>query len=722
MKISVGDNPQGKGTGNMEEPSVLDYVKEKLKPKNWFKKVEAIEPQEDIEGELEEISEEESEELSGTSFPWRLVLAPFFALFAQRLLEPPNRNVPWAIILYTAALGLLILGVFKKEWLPPQFSLEESPAMDMKFKPIPFLFCLPLMLLTFLTMSHNTFTALNVFIWLLTIITALLAFWRPEPGFVMRDVLRKIFDYLRKPFLNIHLDWWNLLVAAVFLVGAWFHLSQLSSVPLEMTSDHIEKILNIEEILNGKYSIFMPTNAGREVIQFYMAAMLIKWFGAGIGFTTLKLTMAIAFLIGQVFVYKLGKELGNRWTGLLAMLFMGYAQWINIIARVGLRLVLYPVFVAIVLYFLVKALRTSKRNYFIITGIMLGLGLNGYSAFRIMPLVVFVAILLYVFHQKTKQTRKQAWWGLGVVTIFAIVLALPLLRYAYEYPTEIALRTVTRMTSAEVPLADNVAAVFFQNCWNALSMPFWKDGNTWFISVTDRPGLDVVTAAFYFIGLAIVFIRWLKDRKWLDLFLLLSIPLLMLPSIMALAFPNENPSPSRLGGAAVPIIIIAVVGFQSVFGSLWQQSKGNFGKVVISIFAAFLVFVSARQNYDIVFNQYRISYANATWNTKEMGEVCKDFIDSVGTPETCYVSGLAYWADTRLVAVQAGYPDKDFALWPEHYADSLSNPNAKLFIVKADATDDLAKLKQLYPNGFGTLHKSSIEGRDFIAFFVPPMY
>jgi hypothetical protein len=430
--------------------------------------------------------------------------------------------------------------------------------------------------------------------------------------------------------------------------------------------------------------------------------------------------MALAFLVGQIFVYKLGKELGNRWTGLLAMLFLGYAQWINIITRVGLRLVLYPVFVAPVLYFLIKGLRTSKRNLIVLAGICLGLGLNGYSAFRIMPFVVVVGILIYLLHQKVKQNRAQAWWSLGVVTIFAVIVALPLLRYAYEYPSEIALRTVTRMTSAEVPLADNVVAVFFKNCWNALSMPFWKDGSTWFISVPDRPGLDVVTAAFYFLGLAIVFIRWIKSRAWQDMFLLVSIPLLMLPSIMALAFPNENPSPSRLAGAAIPIIIIAATGFQTFFTSLWKKCRANFGKVLVAGLALLLAFVSARQNYTIVFDEYRTSYANATWNTQEMGAICRDFIDSVGTPETCYVSGLAFWADTRLVAMVAGYPDKDFALWPDHYEESLANPNAKLFIVKADQTQDLAKLQSLYPNGFATLHTSPIEGRDFIVFFIPP--
>jgi uncharacterized protein YggT (Ycf19 family) len=701
----------------MEEPSVLDYLKQKLDPKNWSKKTPI---------DLPEVEPEEPPQIGGETpreplyFSWRSLLVVGFALAAQRLLEPQLRNVTGALLLYAAAVGMMILALLKHEWQVPEIGLAETKAMDLKFKPIPFLAALPFMLVTFLTMNHNTFTALNVTLWIITILLSLMAFWQPRSREEVQEFFSKIIDFIKKPFLHIHPTGWNMLVAAAFVVGAYFHLSQLASVPLEMTSDHIEKFLNISEILNGKYSIFMPTNGGREVIQFYLSAILIKWFGAGMTFTTLKLGMALAFLFGLIYVYKLGKELGNRWTGLLAMLFMGFAQWPNIIARVGLRLVLCPVFVAPVMYYLIKGLRTGTRNHFVIAGIFLGLGLMGYSAFRIMPLVVVVGVLLYLLHQRSKQERKQGWWGLGVVTIFAIILALPMLRYATEFPQDIAYRTVTRMTSAEVPLAGNVVLVFLSNTWNAMVMPFWKDGSTWFLSVTDRPGLDVVTAAFYFIGLVIVFVRWLRRRNWQDMFLLVSIPLLMLPSILALAFPNENPSPSRLGGAVVPIIIIAVMGLQGFLAGLWLKAKQNVGKVAIVILALLIVFFSAKQNYTIVFDQYKTSYANATWNSKEIGEVCKDFIDSVGTPETCYVSGLAYWVDTRLVAVAAGYPNADFALWPKDFETSLVNPNAKMFIVKADQADTLVQLQQLYPLGFAILHKSPIEGRDFYAFLVPP--
>jgi hypothetical protein len=698
----------------MEEPSVLDLLKEKINPKNWFKELSRS-PE---STKVDSAPQEEPHPKERAAFPWRSLFAVFFALTAQRLLEPEPRLLAGAILLYTSALGFLIMSILKREWLIPEARPEETMAMDLHFKTVPFLVCLPFILLTFATMSHNSFTVMNVLIWLATIFLALAAFW--EPGFKFRELIQKVIVYICRPFVNLHFNWWNLLVIAVFMVGAFFHFYKLSSVPLDMTSDHIEKVFNVNEILNGTYPIFMPTNGGREPIQFYIIAALIKWFGASISFTTLKLSVTLVFMVGLIFVYKLGKELGNRWTGLLAMLFMGMAQWTNIITRVGLRLILCPVFVVLVMYYVLKGLRTRKRNYFIWSGIFLGLGLMGYSAFRIMPLVVVVGILIYILHQKTKVERKQAWWALGVITIFAIILALPLLRYTVEFPRDIALRTVTRMTSAEVPLADNVVGVFFSNTWKALIMPFWKDGRTWFISVTDRPGLDVVMAAFYFLGIAVVFVRWLKKRTWQDLFLLISIPILMLPSILALAFPNENPSPSRLGGAVVPIICIAVIGFQSFLTSLWNKWRSNAGKWAVAALALLIVFFSARQNYTIVFDDYNRDYANATWNSKQIGEVCKAFIDSVGTPETCYVSGLGNWVDTRLVAMVAGYPTSDFALWPDNFEESLINPSAKLFIVKADQVEALAKLQALYPQGFITLYTSPVEGRDFIAFFVSP--
>ena len=710
----------------MEEPSVLDYFKEKINPRNWGKHIIDLEPE---LAESEEHDEAAPESLSAPGeaearfvLPWRTLAALCLALVAQSLLEPARSGGLAVVIMYGVTLGLIILAVVKKEWFITELQPNDANAiMETGVRSGPFFIFIPVALLAFYELKDNLFTPLNMFLWLASIILAAYSLWQPEKKIDLHQGWQKVWAYIRAPFVNIRLSAWNLLVIVVFAVAAFFHLSQLANVPLEMTSDHAEKLLDVNDILNGKYSLFFPRNGGREPIQFYLSAALIKWFGAGLNFTTLKLGMALAFLIGLFFVYKLGKELGNRWTGLIAMLFMGFASWTNIIARVGLRLVLCPVFVAPVLYYMIRGFRRANRNDFILAGIFLGLGLMGYSAFRIMPFVVVLGVVIYILHQKGGLKRKEGGLALGITALFALVLALPLIHFAIQYPESFGYRTITRMTSAEVPLARSAVSIFLSNTWNAITMPFWKDGSTWVISVTDRPALDVVTAALYFIGLVVVFIRWVKKRTWQDLFLVLAIPVLMLPSILSLAFPNENPSLSRAGGAVVPIIVIAAIGFQSLLTSLWQKGRTLFSKGLVVVLALGLVFASAGQNYDLVFRQYNDSYANATWNTKEIGEVCKDFIDSVGTPDTCYVVGLAYWVDTRLVAMVAGYPTKDYALWPEDIIKTTSDTRAKMFIIKADHTDAIDLIHKIYPDGYSTLHSSPIPGRNFIAYLVLPV-
>ena len=77
----------------------------------------------------------------------------------------------------------------------------------------------------------------------------------------------------------------------------------------------------------------------------------------------------------------------------------------------------------------------------------------------------------------------------------------------------------------------------------------WDDGEIWVHSVIHRPALDVVSGALFLIGVVLLSIRYIRKRRWLDLFLILSIPLLTMPSILSLAFPGENPALNRAGGA-----------------------------------------------------------------------------------------------------------------------------------------------------------------------------
>src|SRR3970282_3030078 len=87
----------------------------------------------------------------------------------------------------------------------------------------------------------------------------------------------------------------------------------------------------------------------------------------------------------------------------------------------------------------------------------------------------------------------------------------------------------------------------------------------------------VVSGALFLIGTACSIVRYFGRPSWIDLFLLLSIPLLMAPSILALAFPVENPAPNRAGGALIPVFTVAGLALVAVLSGLraaWPRRGG----------------------------------------------------------------------------------------------------------------------------------------------------
>jgi len=250
-------------------------------------------------------------------------------------------------------------------------------------------------------------------------------------------------------------------------------------------------------------------------------------------------------------------------------------------------------------------------------------------------------------------------------------------------------------------------------------MFFWDNGEVWVISVTHRPALDIVSAALFFLGVVYLLTRYVRQRHWLDIFLIVSIPLLMMPSILSLAFPAENPSLNRTAAALVPVFLIVGIALDGLLTTLETHFTSGRGRVFAWGFGILLLFIAAMQNYGLVFTQYQRVYELSSWNSSEMAQVIRSFAESVGDVDSAYVVAYPYWVDTRLIGFSAGYPTKDFALWPEHFVDTLANRRAKLFVIYLQDQTSLDALKSMYPQGQLQLHPSRVETKDFWLFFVP---
>ena len=297
-------------------------------------------------------------------------------------------------------------------------------------------------------------------------------------------------------------------------------------------------------------------------------------------------------------------------------------------------------------------------------------------------------------HNRWLETTKQV----GIIALVSAAVALPLLRFASQYPELVTERAFSRLGDINNPLPGSPIVIFLQNFWKSATMFFWSNGDIWPHSIPNYPALDTVMAVFYLFGCVLLIARFFRKRTWQDLSLLISVPMLMMPSILSLAYPAENPSLNRTSAAFIPVVLIAGLAFEAFIRAIYQPQNNNYrGKWLSIITTGILIAVTLGQNFNLVFDKYAKQYQLSAWNTSEIGGLIKQFSDTVGTRDTAYVVGYPYWVDTRLVAYNAGFPGKDFAIWPEQFELTLDQTSAKLFILYSLDTEGLSKLTALVP-------------------------
>jgi len=689
------------------ETSVWDYFLTKLK--FWGK---------DQKKDQEINPEQKPENMH--AFPWLTIGALVFALIAQLSLEPsPGRTATLGIILYLVSAGCLIGAMLRKEWALTSLKPDQEVGIHTHFRVEFLAIGIILAVFAFLLFGSGEFGFINTFLWVLSLVFLFLAFWQKENQVGRK--LKTIWQQLINGQIQIKLSRWGLIVLAVIAVVLFFNFHQLEAVPPEMVSDQAEKLLDINDVLNGQSPIYFPRNTGREVIHFYLTAAYIKLFNLDVSYLNLKVVAVFANLLTLFFIYLLGKEVGNRWVGLAAALFAGIAYWPLVFTRVALRIPYYPLFVAPVMYFLIRGLRRGNIQDILWTGFFLGLGLHGYTPFRIMPIFVVLAFLIYGLHKPGKKKTLTLVYGLSIIVIISLVVFLPLLRYWISNPDLFTYRAFSRLTEMETGFQKNPLVIFFENFWKASVMFFWDNGSIWVHSIPGRPALEVVSAALYFLGILALLIRYIRKRQWIDLVLLVAIPMTLMPSILSIAFPGENPSLNRTAGATVPVFVVAGLALEMVIRSLRKRLPGKLGRIAAILIVILLVAWSGSNNYNLVFDQYYAIYRASSWNTTEMGRVAGFFIESIGTPDTTYAVGYPHWADSRLIAINAGYPGRDFAIFPEQIPATANDPRAKVFLLNLNDTEGFQVLEKTFDSGVSWQYDSAVENKDFIIFFVPPV-
>jgi 4-amino-4-deoxy-L-arabinose transferase-like glycosyltransferase len=420
-------------------------------------------------------------------------------------------------------------------------------------------------------------------------------------------------------------------------------------------------------------------------------------------------------------MYFLGKELLDRRFGLLAAFFVAISYWHVIISRIGLRIVLAPLWTTATLYALLRAFRTRRRNDFLLAGACLGLGLFGYYAFRIVPLLVIVFCVVKLLVDRGPGFRLGRFSANVVLLVVTSALVfLPMLRLMYDEPKMYWYRALTRTTGLEVSTPRDNGKVFADNVKRALLMFNYEGDDAWPESVPTRPALDYVSGGLFVLGAAHVLYLLLVKRNPLAVYLLVAIFVLLLPCTLSIAFPNEVPSNLRASGVIPVMLVLVALPVYWVGRQVVHAFRGGVGIVLVLVLGGLMLWQAAKLNYRTYFTDYREHYRSSAWNATDMAQVIDSFATMYGGRQNAYLICTAYWIDGWGISLVMGQIEwANFLCQLSDLEPHLADPRNRLYIYNPINQEAEQWLLAHYPHGQLMRFQAFSPDKDFMIFFAP---
>jgi hypothetical protein len=491
-------------------------------------------------------------------------------------------------------------------------------------------------------------------------------------------------------------------LVGVLALGAAFRFVNLGINPLEMGSDHAEKLLDVHDVLTGQPYIFFERNTGREPWQFYWTVALVKLFDLPADFMALKLGTALIGWLMLPAVFLLAREVFGSRIALVATLFAAVASWAVIPARFGLRYPLAPCATAWTMYFLVRGLRRNERNALLAAGLAMGIGLQGYTAYRFMPVVFGLLVGLWAGWHLLRRRYALAYataLNSGLAVGMTVLVMMPLLRYGYDQPGMLLYRATTRLTGQEQAIQGDVAMIFLDNLRRVLLFFNYTYDVVPVVNIPYTHPMDLVLGALLVIGAAATLALSVKASDLWPALILGTGVLMLFPSALSIAFPGENPSTVRTGGAVPMLMIVCAI----VPGMLLELAchfrplllRGALVTVLVGV-----IVLVIGLNSDRVFNHYPAQYCDVGINASDIARELEAFVDAGNPRENTWIVSYPHWVDYRAVAIWIGditYDNQVVGLDQLAAVDLDGQPG--WFALHLHDVEGLQLLRTKYPQG-----------------------
>lgn len=405
----------------------------------------------------------------------------------------------------------------------------------------------------------------------------------------------------------------SLFLAFVLILAFFVRVWNIDQVPAGIYPDEAVNGIDAYRVITGQqpFAWFYPDNQGREGL--FMNLIILSFSVFGITVLGLKFWSILFGVLTVLGTYLLTKELyRSRKAGLIAAFLVAVSFWAVNFARISFRANMLPFILVYASYFLFLGLRLRKYWPFLAGGLIFGIGLHTYIAFRISP-AIFIVLFLAVWASRTDFLK--TYWRHTLVFIAGFMItAFPMFITFYQHPEYLGSRSSSiSVFSPEVnhghpwiTLGKSIGLTLQQ--YNVVGDMNWRHNYPPypllhpFIGVSFLIGLIIVIKQFF----ALLYARIAKGAKnsHLEVTTLLLSWLVIMHAPEFLTF-EGIPHALRAIGALPVVFIIATVPFIWLMNVYARRSHFNRVGAYLFIFAIVL----SAGIFDMV--KYHVFWANA---------------------------------------------------------------------------------------------------------------
>ena len=346
-----------------------------------------------------------------------------------------------------------------------------------------------------------------------------------------------------------------LLLLGILFIAACLRFYALDKFPPGLYPDEAVNATDALQALEKEdLQAYYPNNNGREGLFINLLALSFKFFGVTIN--TLRMIPAIIGLLTILAVYLLGKEIINQTGGLIASFLVAVSYWHLNFSRVGFRAILVPLVLSLSFYLLFKGYRILKnkninkkstkqrlkkaqgsigqffqkiyslysitgktgknkngertgRIYFLLAGLVFGIGFHTYLAFRVSPAIVVVFFLLIcLVNFKNRLELKRLIIVPSLLFLLGTLLtASPIFYHFFENPEHLGARQNDNSISVLDSKNNNgqlvlaVSKTFLQT----FGQFFYKGDMNWRHNLPPNSQLFAPIALLFLVGIVYIF-------------------------------------------------------------------------------------------------------------------------------------------------------------------------------------------------------------------------